>query len=201
VTASVERHAPPRRRRSESLTADERRAEILQAVMPLLAQRGPLVTSAEMAEAAGVAQGTIFHVFGDKQAVIDAAVSSAFDLQQLVDEIHGLVHERDLVERLGAAIDLICDRLATALPLIMKCGGSKPKVEDGEHPMVKMRGAITSLLDPDASSLSHPPEQLGAMVFGLCMAAAHQAILEERPMPKGAEMAALFLDGARRRAR
>jgi AcrR family transcriptional regulator len=200
VTVSVERQAP-RRRRSEALTADERRAEILQAVMPLLAVRGPLVTSAEMAEAADVAQGTIFHVFGDKQAVIDAAVRSAFDLQPLVDEIQALVAERDLVTRLGAAIDLICARLTTALPLIMKCGGSKPEFEGGEHPMVKMRVALTALLQPDAASLSHPPQQLGAMLFGLCMAAAHQSLLEEQAMPKGAEIAALFLDGARRRTR
>jgi hypothetical protein len=122
-----------------------------------------------------------------------------FDPQPLVDDLGALVADPDLVSRLGAAIDLICGRLATALPLIMKCGGSKPQFEEEEHPMVKMRGALTALLEPDAASLSHPPQQLGAMVFGLCMAAVHQVILEELAMPRGAEIAALFLDGARRR--
>jgi AcrR family transcriptional regulator len=198
VTPSVERPAPARRRRSESLTPDERRAEIILAVLPLLAARGPLATSAEIADAAGVAQGTIFHVFGDKQALIDAAVRASSDMNPLAEPIRALLSEPELVKRLGAAIDLICDRLATSLPLLMKCGGTKPPL-DADHPMVTLRRLLEGLLLPDAEALTHAPQQLAAMLLGLCMAVAHQTILEERAMPRGDALAALFLDGARRR--
>ena len=198
MSADVDRQAPPRRRRSDALTADERRAEILQAVLPLLADRGPLVTSAEMAEAAGISQGTIFHVFGDKQAVIDAAVRASSDMEPITAPLADLAAEPDLVVRVATAIELICNRLAIVLPLLMKCGASKPAMDD-DHPMVVLRRSLAALLRPDAAVLTHPPDQLAAMLAGLCMAAAHQAILEEQPLPDGAGIAALFLDGARRR--
>ena len=47
--------------------------------MPLLVAHGTNVTTRQIADAAGVAEGTIFRVFADKEAVIDAAVEAALD--------------------------------------------------------------------------------------------------------------------------
>src|SRR5690606_24835873 len=48
------------RERARPLAPEERREAILDAVLPLLRERGREVTSRELAEAAGVAEGTIF---------------------------------------------------------------------------------------------------------------------------------------------
>ncbi|HUO45747.1 MAG TPA: helix-turn-helix domain-containing protein, partial [Acidimicrobiia bacterium] len=56
--------------RAEPLAPEDRRQAIVEAVIPLLVERGASVTTREMAEAAGIAEGTIFRVFPDKCALI-----------------------------------------------------------------------------------------------------------------------------------
>ncbi len=61
------------RRRAAPLTPDDRRAAVLDAVLPLVAERGADVTTRELAAAAGVAEGTLYRVFPDKPALVAAA--------------------------------------------------------------------------------------------------------------------------------
>ncbi len=58
------------RRRAAPLAPDERRAAIVDAVLPLVRERGHDVTTRELAAAAGVAEGTLFRVFADKHELI-----------------------------------------------------------------------------------------------------------------------------------
>ena len=191
---AVDHHEP--RRRRKPLTADDRRAAIIEATMPLIAERGPAVTSAEIAEAAQIAQGTIFHVFGDKQALVDAVVRQAMDITELTKSVEALSSEPDLLTRLAACADLISAHLVRVMPVMMKCG--KPKEEpDSIHPGVLLRRIIARLIEPDAASLAHPPTQMAAMVFGLCLASAQETVFGESEMPSGRDLAELFLDGAR----
>ena len=62
------------RLRAEPLAPDDRRRAIVEAVIPLLVERGATATTRQMAEAAGIAEGTIFRVFPDKAALIHEAV-------------------------------------------------------------------------------------------------------------------------------
>ena len=52
---------------------------IVAATLPLLIEHGDRVTTKQIAEAAGIAEGTIFRAFGDKDEVIAAAIESALD--------------------------------------------------------------------------------------------------------------------------
>lgn len=64
--------------RAAPLRPDERRAAILAAVVPLVVERGPAVTTRELACAAGVAEGTLFRVFESKDDLVVAAARTVF---------------------------------------------------------------------------------------------------------------------------
>lgn len=63
--------------RAPRLSPDERRDAILRAVRPVLLERGVRVTTRELADAAGVAEGTLFRVFDSKQALLREAALAA----------------------------------------------------------------------------------------------------------------------------
>ncbi|MFT3851712.1 MAG: TetR/AcrR family transcriptional regulator [Ilumatobacteraceae bacterium] len=187
--------APPRR---QLLAPDARRAGIIEATIPLLAEHGPAATSAQIARAAGISQGTIFHVFADKQDLIDTAVRQVMDVEPLCAELIALAGERSLSGRLASCADIVNRHLARAMPLLTKCG--VPEREDPKgHMLRKVRSAIADLLAPDAGSLTRPVDELAGTFFFLCVAAVQQTVLGGTAMPDGHDVATLFLDGARRR--
>ena len=56
---------------------------IVAATLPLLLEHGDRVTTKQIAEAAGIAEGTIFRAFVDKDEVIAAVIESALDPEPL----------------------------------------------------------------------------------------------------------------------
>lgn len=97
----------PRPRRAAPLTPDARRSAIAHAVAPLLLARGAAVTTKEMAEAAGVAEGTLFTVFPDKTALVLAAVDHHMDPEPLRRSLAAIAPDAPLEARLAEAASVI----------------------------------------------------------------------------------------------
>src|SRR5258708_22451029 len=73
----------PAARRATALPPGERRSMIVQATLPLLLQNGEMVTTRQIADAAGIAEGTIFRVFADKDELLAAVIEMALDTAAL----------------------------------------------------------------------------------------------------------------------
>lgn len=67
------------RARARPLAPDDRRAAIVDAVIPLIREHGRAASTRQLAEAAGVAEGTLFRAFGDKDSIIRAAIDRLMD--------------------------------------------------------------------------------------------------------------------------
>lgn len=73
--------------RARRLPAQERREALLDATLGLIRARHELPTTRQIAEAAEVAEGTIFRVFATKGALFDAVLERTFEARPLIDAL------------------------------------------------------------------------------------------------------------------
>ncbi|MDO8107522.1 helix-turn-helix domain-containing protein [Isoptericola sp. b441] len=92
------------------LSPEDRRAAILDATVPLLVQHGVALTTRQIADAAGVAEGTLFRVFDDKRALVVAAIAHALDPLPVVAAIRGVDARRALDAVLYDVVDVVRSR-------------------------------------------------------------------------------------------
>src|ERR1041384_328172 len=100
---------PPR---AAPLAPEDRRTAILDALIPLLVEKGGAVTTKEMAQAAGIAEGTIFRVFPDKASLLFAAAEEAINPAGGQEAFEAaMAEEDDLRERIVVAATRILERM------------------------------------------------------------------------------------------
>src|SRR3954470_21769142 len=76
-----------RRERAKPLSPEERLDKLVDATLNLLREHGRAVTTRQIAEAAGVAEGTIFRVVESKEELVELAITRAFEPGALIDRI------------------------------------------------------------------------------------------------------------------
>jgi AcrR family transcriptional regulator len=192
------------RRRAPGLTPEMRRAVIIAAALPLVAEHGSAVSTAQVARAAGIGEATIFRAFGDKDALIEACVAEALRPDSALEAIAGIPLDLPLPERLAEAVrelDAHLHRMGSVIGALHASGrraDRPPPTPDGgdaraESVRVTVE-AIAALLEPDAEALRLPVEQLAAVLLT-------QLFARHRPIA-GGELSVeqhvdLFLNGAR----
>ena len=158
--------------RAAPLPADERRIAILQAVLPVVRKRGTNVTTRELAEAAQVAEGTLFRVFDDKDSLVREAVALALDPSGDIARLRAIPLDLPLEERVAQALQIGVSRVedTTLWMSIMHRLGRGPEAWHGrrdpatmqewaqrqESARMLIRAQFRRLLEPDASRLRHP---------------------------------------------
>ncbi|WP_251151428.1 TetR/AcrR family transcriptional regulator [Cellulosimicrobium sp. Marseille-Q4280] len=98
----------PERKRARPLSREERRAAIAAATIPLLVQHGAGVTTRQIADAAGVAEGTLFRAFADKDEILRAAVVRSLDPAPAVGMIDALPDD-DLRPLVTSLVELLLE--------------------------------------------------------------------------------------------
>lgn len=168
-------------RRAKPLPPDERRAAILDAVTPLLLERGTAVTTAEMAEAAGIAEGTIFRVFQDKPALLHAAISRAMDPGPVESALEDIDAGLPFQAQLTAAARVLEDRFDTVAALfgmVRSIPHDKDRHAEEVHrtaheSMRAVAAALTSLLERHRDRLRVEPAQAAVLLHGVVFTNTH----------------------------
>jgi AcrR family transcriptional regulator len=163
--------------RAPAMSADERRAAILAVAVPLLVEHEGNVTTSEIAAAAGIAEGTLFRAFRDKQALFVACLREMLESETEVAQIEAIDRTLPLADRLTAGVRAVSDyqnRLWSVM-VALRSAGIDPRGEDlrsdkHEHDhgppraMRRISGAIAGLFDPD--TLRVAPDLAARLLLG-----------------------------------
>ena len=183
-------------RRAAALPPEQRRAAIAEATLALLLELGPSVTTRQIAEAAGIAEGTIFRVFDDKDAVLRAAVDLAFDTSPTERAIAAIDRRQPFEDQLVEAVEMIQGRMHSIWRLVHAVGEAFA-LQDREHRPPPDLLALADLFEPAADRLRSDPASAARQLRALTLAMSHPALYADEPMSPS-EIVSLLLDGIRK---
>jgi AcrR family transcriptional regulator len=186
-------------RRASALPPEARRQAIVEAVIPLLIEHGAAVTTRQIAEAAGIAEGTIFRVFPDKEALVAAAIEKALDPAPLEEQLGAIDRALPLDARLVQAVRVLQDRIANVWRLISSTGFTRPPAASEEAARQRNLADVPSLaalFEPDAANLRGDSATNARRLRALAIAGSHPALAGDHTMSPE-EIVSIFLDGTR----
>jgi AcrR family transcriptional regulator len=185
-------------RRAAPLPPEERRAAIIAATIPLLRVHGTAVTTSQIALAAGLAEGTLFRVFPDKDSLIAAAVQHACDPAPAEALIAAIDRTLPLRAQLIAAVEILQRRIEQIWHLITVLGiPFPPRPAAAPSPERWMREALTAVFEPFAGELRCEPAHAARLLRTIAFAGAHPRLAESKPLT-AAEVVSVLLDGIRK---
>ena len=188
LTATVEPSRAPKR--AAALPADERRSMIVQATLPLLLENGEMVTTRQIADAAGIAEGTIFRVFADKDAVIAAVIDAALDNEPLERALAGIDLSIAFEPAVVAAIEILQQRVVDVWRLVSSIG---TRFHDHAKRPMADSDALVTLFDEHRDKLSVEPIAAARLLRAFTLSATHPMLVGEPMSPP--EIVKLFLHG------
>lgn len=173
------------------LSGVDRRAQIIAAVTPAVLEHGVGITSRQLAEAAGVAEGTLFKAFGDKESLLVALAE-----QHMTAADAAAAFESESLEQLvETMVSVLIERMAFMFQLAMALGPIAQRVaEQRRDEFERSKSWIAMHFEPFAPQLRVTPLVAAELVRTLAWAAA-AGWGEPEPTSSAADIVQVLLHG------
>lgn len=190
---------------------------MLDAVRPLVLARGASVTTKELAQAAGVAEGTLFRVFADKATLVREVVHAAIDPASAVPELDAIDRSSWLEHRLTRVFEIGFEQITATIrwvgvlhelarddagggPHESRAEAGRAWIASQQAGEAAVRAALTRVLEPDADRFGRPladvVELLDVLIVGASMQAVNAARRGRAPTePPVDQLVDTFLHG------
>jgi AcrR family transcriptional regulator len=173
------------------MSTEQRREMILQTALPLVAEFGSKVTTAQIARAAGIGEATVFRVFADKDELLQACIARALDPANLMRHLETISLDQPLADRLVEAAEALEAHLArmgavlgslhsTGRPMTRPAPSPAGPSGDGPSLDAPSRGrgesqaatkaAVAELFEPERDQLRLPVARATDAFLGLMFA-------------------------------
>jgi AcrR family transcriptional regulator len=182
--------AATKTKRAPALAPDERRAMIVAAAVPLLVEHGDRFTTRQIAEAAGIAEGTIFRVFADKDELIAAAIDLALDPAPLEAALDAIPRDLGFEATLLRAARILQQRVFGVWHLMSSVG---PRFSEQHRRPMADSDALVALFARHRDCISVTPIAAARLLRALTLSTTHP-MLSNEPM-SAKDLVQLFLHG------
>lgn len=169
---------------------------IVAAAIPLLIEHGEMVTTRQVADAANIAEGTIFRAFADKDELLGAVIDAVLDPEPLERSLATIDPSLPLEEVVARAATFAQQRVVEVWRLASSVG---TRFHDRKkHPMSDSP-ALTRLFEPHRDDLAFAPRQAARTLRALVFAMSHPMMVDKPAPPR--DIARVFLHGVKRHGR
>jgi AcrR family transcriptional regulator len=195
--------------RAAPMAPDDRRRAIVEVVVPLLLEHGPDVTTRQVAEAAGIAEGTIFRVFPDKAALLMAAAEETMNPDRsgsdLLAALDGVATLREKVLLTAQRMNARTDRVMAVMFALRRLGPGLPDHRGVHRPPEfvlesarALQRLLTEVFEPHRDELDVDPATAAQLLRTLVLGSRHPGAFHDHPLTCE-EITDVLLDGIRRR--
>lgn len=153
------------------LSSADRRAQIIEAVTPAVLEHGIAITTRQLAEAAGVAEGTLFKAFGDKESLLLALAE--YHLATDGSGESGVLALDTLEDVVTWTLGVLVDRMRFIFRLVMALGPiGQRAAADAKADFEASKHRLSERFVPFQDELRVPPVVAAEVVRTLAWAAA-----------------------------